>query len=373
MGLEKERLEKAKFNNQISKWNYTNNGINNNANTAKKDKKKISSFIQNNKITTIVHKIDGMNEYIIEINITKLNKKFFHRIAEFIMILDVSGSMGSYVHNLVSKIIPQGLNLLYYNDNDIIYLITFESYVHFYTMSIGELKNNSSIQGTGGTSMSHVYEKVKLVFDNNKDKKNYRILVLSDGIIDDQENTKIEAEKLKNYLDKNEDENQFFISVGSIRYGTGNQQSADTRAIASVLRLNADYNKSKYLTEVSSSDSNENISQTIYELFKDTYFETDLTLESKGLKFRVNLVEKESNKVRLNEGKNIISTSNDPKMEDIGIFENGQKVFSRDDFKNGFDFNFSNYYCLFEKKIDIIFRKAKINKVSGSKAAFQEN
>ena len=101
--LEKERLEKEKFNNQISKWNYTNNGINNNANTAKKDKKKISSFIQNNEITTIVHKIDGMNEYIIEINITKLNKKLFHRIAEFIMILDVSGSMGSYVHNLVSN------------------------------------------------------------------------------------------------------------------------------------------------------------------------------------------------------------------------------------------------------------------------------
>jgi hypothetical protein len=131
-----------------------------------------------------------------------------------------------------------------------------------------------------------------LVFDNNKDKKNYRILVLSDGIIDDQENTKIEAEKLKNYLNKNEDENQFFISVGSIRYGTGNQQSADTRAIASVLRLNTDYNKSKYLTEVSSSDSNENISQIIYELFKDDYFETDLTLESKRLKFRENLVEK---------------------------------------------------------------------------------
>ena len=79
-----------------------------------------------------------------------------------------------------------------------------------------------------------------------KIKKNYRILVLSDGIIDDQENTKIEAEKLKNYLNKNEDENQFFISVGSIRYGTGNQQSADTRAIASVLRLNTDYNKSKF-------------------------------------------------------------------------------------------------------------------------------
>ena len=75
----------------------------------------------------------------------------------------------------------------------------------------------------------------------------------------------------------------------------------------------------------------------------------------------------------MNEGKNIISTSNDPKMEDIGIFENGQKVFSRDDFKNGFGLNFSNYYYLLEKKINMIFRKAKINKVSGSKAAFQEN
>ena len=59
----------------------------------------------------IVHKNDGMNDYIIELNLTKFDKNKAIKKAEFIMILDISGSMGGHVHKLISDIIPKGLNI----------------------------------------------------------------------------------------------------------------------------------------------------------------------------------------------------------------------------------------------------------------------
>jgi hypothetical protein len=65
------------------------------------------------------------------------------------MILDISGSMLGEVHKLISNIIPSALNLLNYGENDVIHLITFESYVNSYDMTISQLKSNSSIEGNG--------------------------------------------------------------------------------------------------------------------------------------------------------------------------------------------------------------------------------
>ena len=48
--------------------------------------------------------------------------------------------------------------------------------------------------------MANVYEKVKSVLNSSGIEKNYRILVLSDGIISDQEKTLEEAEKIKNFV-----------------------------------------------------------------------------------------------------------------------------------------------------------------------------
>ena len=110
------------------------------------------------------------------------------------------------------KLIPRGLNLLNYADSDIIHLITFQSYVNYYRMTVGVLKKNSNITGNGGTYMANVYEKVKSVSNSSGIEKNYRILVLSDGIISDQEKTLEEAEKIKNFVKSN----NYSISVGSI-------------------------------------------------------------------------------------------------------------------------------------------------------------
>ena len=90
------------------------------------------------------------------------------------------------------------------------------------------------------------------------------------------------------------------------------------------MRLNTDNTKTKVLTEVSSSDSNEFISRKIYNLFKDDYLESDFSIESDKIKFRIDPWNEGSNKVKLNEGKNIIFADKNPSLENVGIYEGGQ-------------------------------------------------
>lgn len=148
---------------------------------------------------------------------------------------------------------------------------------------------------------------------------------------------------------------------------------ADTRAISSVLRLNTDNTKTRVLTEVSSSDKNETISQKIYQLFKDDYFQTDFSMTSDKIKFRIDPWNEGSNTVKLNEGRNIVFADKDPTLENVGIFENGQLKYKKDDFKNGYKLTYSNYNSLLGAKIQMTSRKVRINKTTGSKEALAEN
>ena len=316
----------------------------------------------------IVHKNDGMNDYIIEMTLSKFDKNSLNKKSEFIMILDVSGSMAGHVHKLISDIIPKGLNLLNYSDNDIIHLITFQSVVNYYKKTIKELKDDSSMEGNGGTEMSNVYEKVKYILENNNQKKNYRILVLSDGEIEDQDRTVSEAENIKYFINNN----NYSISVGSIRYDSGWGQP-DTRAISSVLRLNTDNNKERVLIEISHTDSNYYISRKIYDLFKDDYFETDFSLQSDKIKFRIDPWNEGSNQIKLNEGKNVVFADKNPILEDVGIYEDGKLKYTKNDFKDGYKLTYSNYNALLGAKINMTTRKVRINKTSGSKEALEEN
>jgi len=303
------------------------------------------------------------------LNLTKSDKNKAPKKAEFIIILDISASMFEHVHRLVSDIIPNALNLMNYDDHQKINLITFQSKVNSYEKTIQELKNDSSLEGNGGTCMADVYQSVSSIFNKNEINKNYRILVLSDGEIHDQEDTVIEAEKIKKFIDNNSD---YSISVGSIRFNSGNDQP-DTRAISSVLRLNTDSTKENVLTEVSSTDPNEQISKKIYELFKDDYFESDFSIKSDKIKFRVEPWKEGSNIVKLNVGKNIIFTDKDPSQENVGIYENNKLKYKGSDFKNGYKLNYSNYNALLGAKIKMTARKVRINKTSGSKVALEEN
>ena len=360
------------FNSYNETFDSTNNSQNSNNYNLNSDLisnlNKTYTFQGQKSSNFIVHKNDGMNDYIIELNLTKFDKSRINKRAEFIMILDISGSMGGHVHKLVSDIIPKGLNMLNYNDYDKIYLITFESDVDSSEKTIKELKNDSTLEGRGGTYMAGVYQKLKSILMKNGNQKNYRILVLSDGNIADRTETVIQAEELKKFVD----DNKYSLSIGSIRYNTGFGQP-DTRAITSVLILNTGNSLTKAFTLVSSNDPNEKISRIIYELFKDDYFESDFTIQSDKIKFRIEPWKEGTNSLKLKEGNNIIFSDGNPSLEKVGIYEGGKLKFKKDHFKNGYKINYSNYNILLGAKINMTARKVKINKTSGSKAALEEN
>ena len=131
--------------------------------------------------------------------------------------------------------------------------------------------------------------------------------------------------------------------------------------------------KKRVLTEVSQTDSNETIAQKIYELFKDDYFQSDFTIKSDKIKFRLDPWKEGRNEVKLNDGENIIFSDENPSKENVGIYEGGELKYTKDDFKNGYKLTYSNYNDLLGAKINLIGRKVRINKTSGSKAALEEN
>ena len=115
----------------------------------------------------IIHKNDKINDYIIELILTKIDINAINQRTEFIIVLDVSGSMKAFVHEIISAIIPNNLNLLNYSDTYIINLITIQTSVNYYKKSISESKNDSSLKGFWKTYMSNVFEKIKFIFYNN--------------------------------------------------------------------------------------------------------------------------------------------------------------------------------------------------------------
>jgi hypothetical protein len=311
-----------------------------------------------------------MNHFIIEINLSKSSSKLLRK-PEFILILDTSGSMKKYIPNPVSTVIIKALDKLEYKQEDKIHLITFDN-KNEETLKEIPVKDlqKARVDGYPDTYMAGVCEKIKSILEKNKENKNFRILILSDGKIYDQKKTKDEADKLKKYID----ENNYIISVGSIRYITDPSKQPDTRAISSFLRLDTYYSKSRLLTEVSCDDSNiEKVSEKIYELFKDDYFSSDFQIESASIKFSFFPWQKGINNLKLIEGRNIIFADKNPSHIEASIIENGEIICSKKNFKDDEVLDFDNYNKIIGPKVDVILRKIKINKISESTEALEEN
>ena len=319
-------------------------------------------------ITFKVHKNDGMNDYIIEMNLSKSSSKLLRK-PEFILILDTSGSMKEYIPNPVSTVIIEALNKLGYEPNDYIHLITFDNKNEEKSKKI-PVKDlqNERVCGNPDTYMAGVCSKIKSILKENNNR-NFRILILSDGKIYDQKDTKDKAEKLKKYIE----ENNYIISVGSIRYNTDPSKQPDTRAIASFLRLDTYNSLSNFLTEVSWNDSNKEKSEKIYEIFKDDYFSSDFQIESASIKFSFFPWQEGRNNIKLIEGRNIIFANKNPSKIEAFIIENGEKICSKKNFKDEEDLDFDNYNKIIGPKVGVILTKVKINKISESREALKEN
>jgi hypothetical protein len=177
-----------------------------------------------------------------------------------IVILDRSGSMGNSVPRFVNQILPDIFKSLGYAENDIITLITFDSNPNMYTIQVKQLAS-FSIKCEGQTFMAPGIALLTRFIRNDlsKDCHSLRLLTISDGEVQDQENVQTQAAQLASLI-----KNDYIINSQAVRLFTSSSQP-DTRAVSSLLQLNNISNVN--LLDLKTSLTNMEISATISSLF----------------------------------------------------------------------------------------------------------
>ncbi|KAG5668491.1 hypothetical protein PVAND_016430 [Polypedilum vanderplanki] len=180
---------------------------------------------------------------------------------ETVLILDISGSMGSSVNRIITRVLPLFFKKLNYSDSARINLITFETSAQYFNMTVKEFQT-SNIKDLGSTHINPAIQKLRDFTEtfklNNVDA--IRILTISDGDVGDIIDASKTAEALAFFL------KSLPISINSqgIRWESSN---ADTRALSGLVNLN-NVNKPRMIdSKVSHSD--DKIAESWADLFKD--------------------------------------------------------------------------------------------------------
>jgi len=186
--------------------------------------------------------------------------------ATFIAVIDSSGSMGYQTERITSTILPQVLIKLGYDTKVKHHIIDFNTTTTYWKKSIEQLQQEP-IYSTGCTYISGVFSVLNKILKNNEF---YRLLVISDGEIDDMAEAIKQASLTKCLT------NGFRINAQSVRFFTSTNQP-DTRALASFLQLNTITKSS--LVDIASRLSDDTICKVITSLFNDSMDNT-ITLSS---------------------------------------------------------------------------------------------
>ena len=238
-------------------------------------------------------------DYVNEINISKslINAKTNSVSAEFIIILDISGSMGYNVNRIITKILPNMLTKLNYLDDDIIHLITFEDIVEYHPMTKKQLEK-STIRSMRDDDMREAFN----VLDNIIHTKQtcFRILTISDGDVMYQKETLQIASEFAAKI-----KGKYSINSQAVRFFTSSSQP-DTTALSSVLQLNTV--KKATLIDINSAQDDNEIVDILYPLFIDD-LDSNIILQSKTNNLRIDPWAVPVKEIRLIPGRNVIWSS----------------------------------------------------------------
>ena len=179
-------------------------------------------------------------------------------IPEFVIIMDISGSMGNLVKKYINIIIPEVLSNLNYQLKPIT-LITFSGNSNSYNYNIDQFKS-SNINSGGTTLVSGAFEKLIIYFSQFSKKNSLRILTISDGQIFDKENAiNIINEIYSTYY------GQFPINSRCVRVGN---DDPDTRIFLNILRLIYPSTPTEILN-IAKTEANNEIIKKITKMFEN--------------------------------------------------------------------------------------------------------
>ena len=211
------------------------------------------------------------NEFIGTVQIEKTsNNQQNPSLLQTVIILDRSGSMGPNVARVVNEILPRFLSKLFYDSNQVIHLITFDTDTELFSTSVKMLET-LKIASRGGTLMMQAVIKLQELLETFDYIKPIRLLTISDGQVHDRVNVQSAANELVEFL-KNHD---FSINSQAVRLFTGVNQP-DTTALASLLQLNN--TTTSFLVDISSSEANDEIVDKMVDLFKTDNLDYGQTL-----------------------------------------------------------------------------------------------
>lgn len=294
---------------------------------------------------------------------------------EFIFVLDKSGSMGSYVKQILNNVFPRVYDKLGFSESKNIHFITFDSSTNYYSYNKNDFKN-SDINGGGGTSMSSVPGKLSNILKNIDSNKTICLLTLSDGMIGDQDETQKEATKLINEI------NGRFTNLKSqaIRFMSSNYAQPDTRALCSLLQLNSNIqsNNSDILltfNPINSPMSNEKIEELANEIAK--LFEgaegSGWILTQKGnKKFKIEPYGEEYSFLELPKGKTNIFIDGICGNDILSQFDLSTQGETASISSKG-EVTQKNLYEVYEDEIMKCMKKILINKGSGNSLSKKNN
>ena len=151
-----------------------------------------------NKVSAISYYDESINERIIKVIVDSNCQSDY---GKFIFILDSSFTMRYILEKIIKKLIPQILHKLSYKDEEKFYIINFANDAFFNEMTKKEFATNEKkIESIGSTYMEYVPDKILEILNKIELNSIINLLIFSDCKLRDVEETKINVEKINNFI-----------------------------------------------------------------------------------------------------------------------------------------------------------------------------
>ena len=308
----------------------------------------------------LFHPSKAAKETVIKLQIPQMKEQFNN--SEFILILDLSGSMGDYVNQIITRVMPKVFDLLKYPENKKFYFIGFESYIHYYEMTKNDFLN-SKIECMGGTSMQNIPSKLETILNNLPTYSSINILALSNGEIEDQTETKNNTESLIKKLNGHYNN----INSKAILFMSKTDVTPDTLALCSFLQFNSLENSNEknlntfYPNDYPlNNDEIDDFSNLIASLFPNFLSEWEINSKEENLRFEPK--GKTFKNLKLTTGKHTVFVDNVyDNLDNIVTLSSSQ--FKNIDLINNDEVTQNNLYKVYDQVFENIINQVVENKV----------
>ena len=296
------------------------------------------------------------NGYIGKLDISKLNVSKLNQDLVFIIILDVSGSMGQTVPRFVNIILPNLLQKLDITSS--INLITFSDEVKIYK---GDYNYFSTLElkAYGCTYMNKAIDELEKIFLKINKKTNIRILSISDGELHDQEQT---VEKASNLYNKFKE--YFIVNSQAVRLYTSSSEP-ETKGMSSLMQF-SNITEPK-LIDIQADKDLFNIADEICALFNSDGLGCNLYVKSNENVFMENPWSEPNNELRLIIGENIFWLNKLP--DKVELFNINNNILNEIKIEICENITIKNYQNILENKIKFFYQKLKVLKVVNTEEA----